>query len=217
MPSPRKATPTPAADLSILEENLALDPPSASTEPPPSLPHSAASSEQPLLESYARFRSSPIDALREFGLHVAGEGWRSYNSIVGQQIFYNGFSERMKSMVMGSQLLQARISQLAEKRVKTEETEGKFENGHGPSSVDHESKRKRRRELEKQLNEVAELWTDQMICKMESRRFIRGAYYLCTQLVTRAYHQGMSFSQAETMRSRVVHVLKLYHRHPCIE
>jgi len=29
-----------------------------------------------------------------------------------------------------------------------------------------------------------------MICKMESKRFIRGASYMCTQLLTRAYHQG---------------------------
>jgi hypothetical protein len=31
---------------------------------------------------------------------------------------------------------------------------------------------------------------DNMICKMENKTFIRGAYYFATQLLTRAYHQG---------------------------
>jgi hypothetical protein len=50
----------------------------------------------------------------------------------------------------------------------------------------------RRQEIEQSLQELCEKWTSDMICKMESKSFIRGAYYLCTQLLTRAYHQGMS-------------------------
>jgi hypothetical protein len=30
---------------------------------------------------------------------------------------------------------------------------------------------------------------------MESKTFIRGAYYLATELLTRAYHQGMLIAQ----------------------
>lgn len=139
-------------------------------------------SEEALLESYARFRSSPFDALREFGLHVKGTGWRSYDRIVGQEIFYSGFSDRMKNMVMSSPLLLAKIAELSKRRIDVEATEGLLRNGRQQAD--------RQVEIEGQLKEVAEQWTDHMICKMESRRFIRGAYYLCTQLLTRAYHQG---------------------------
>jgi hypothetical protein len=44
--------------------------------------------------------------------------------------------------------------------------------------------------IEKSLEELSEKLASDMICKFESKRFIRGAYYLTTQLLTRAYHQG---------------------------
>ena len=157
-----------------------------------------------MLESYARFREAPFDALREFRLHISGEGWRSYDTIVGQPIFYNGFSERMKRMVVGSPLLQAKIEELAHRRVQTEEAEGRFVNDAGTGSALYDKKRAREQEIQKQLTEVAELWTDQMICKMESKRFIRGAYYLATQLLTRAYHQGIHVSSEEVLRLRSI-------------
>lgn len=183
-------------DLSILGDSLTLHPSSVSPATPPPLPQAPQdASEQPLLESYARFRSSPLDAFREFGLHVSGTGWRSYNTIVGQEIFYNGFSDRMKGMIMGSPLLRAKITQLAEKRVETEEAEGtRWVAGDTADKTMAHSRQERQEQIEIQLKEVALQWTDQMICKMESRRFIRGAYYLATQLVTRAYHQGIAVS-----------------------
>jgi len=42
------------------------------------------------------------------------------------------------------------------------------------------------------------------ICKFESKPFIRGAYYLCSQLLTRAYHQGIHVSSEEVLRLRIV-------------
>ena len=194
-----KPSPSAAPDVSILGDRLTFHPPLTSTEPPPSLPRPPETyAEQPLLESYARFRSSPFHALREFTLHVAGEGWRSYDTIVGQQIFYNGFSERMKRMVVESPLLQAKIEQLAQKRVEAEGSEGTFVGHEGTVGGLHDRRRRRKQEIKRQLTEVAELWTDGMICKMESRRFIRGAYYLATQLLTRAYHQGEHDSDPAT-------------------
>lgn len=176
-----------APDLSILGDRLTLHPPGVSPSTAPSLPRrtSQTSPELPLLESYARFRTSPLDFLREVGLHVSGTGWRSYDKIIGQEIFYNGFSERMKGMILRNPRLVKKIEELAQKRVDVEVAEGSL----GGSAT--EAAQKRRSEIETQLTEVADDWTDKMICKMESRRFIRGAYYLCTQLLTRAYHQGM--------------------------
>ena len=208
-----------APDLSILGDRLTLHPPSVASSSSstsgsltPSTPSSQSASssspslsvsnssspddnanlpldpstapEQPLLTSYARFRTAPFDFLRELSAHVSGTGWRSYDRICGQEIFYKGFSERMKSNILRNPKLVAKIRDLAARRVDVEIEQGLV------SSED--AKSSRNVQLETQLTELAEQWSDGMICKMESKRFIRGAYYLCTQLLTRAYHQGNS-------------------------
>ena len=167
---------------------------------------SSSGGEQELLEPYARFREKPLNALQELSAHVWGEGWRSYDKIIGQEIFYPGFSENMKAMVMRQETLQKQISLLANKRVEVELQQGLL-GALGVEGEDqqHKSKReKRRREIEDELRQLAEQWTDQMICKMDSRYFIRGAYYMTTQLLTRAYHQGIHISTEEVTRLRAV-------------
>jgi hypothetical protein len=95
----------------------------------------------------------------------------------------------MKAAVMSADILQKRISELAAKRIEVEEKEGLL----NKEDKMFASKRAQRRAcIEQSLQEVAEKLTDDMICKMESKTFIRGSYYLCTELLTRAYHQGMS-------------------------
>ncbi|KAK3114015.1 hypothetical protein LTR53_008086 [Teratosphaeriaceae sp. CCFEE 6253] len=169
-------------------------------------PSGISSQEQSLLEPYARFRQNPLNALQEFGLHVTGTGWRSYDQIVGQEIFYPGFSDNMKAMVMRQPKLQARISELAQKRVEVEIHESLL----GPTGLEgeeqeHRTRRlTRRQQIEAELREVAEQWTDKMICKMDSKYFIRGAYYFATQLLTRAYHQGIHVSSREVSQLRAV-------------
>lgn len=136
----------------------------------------------------ARFRQSPFDFLREVSLFVSGTGWRAYEDIIGgTPIFYSGYSENMKASIMASTILTDKIMDMAEKRLLVEEKEGTLDK----TSKDFARHRARRKnEIVTGLQEVVEVMTDQMICKMESKRFIRGAYYLCTQLLTRAYHQG---------------------------
>lgn len=181
-------------DLSILGDRLTIHPPVTTTTELPKLPHSPESSpDQPLLQSYARFRSAPLDALREISLQFFSSGWRSYDTVVGQPVFYSGYSENMKSMVLDSPILKSRISQLAEQRVQAE-----------AEALGQEALPRRKRQLEEQLTEVADLWTEQMICKMESKQFIRGAYYLATQLLTRAYHQGIHVNSEEVLHLRSV-------------
>jgi hypothetical protein len=125
--------------------------------------------------------------LREVSLHVSGTGWRSYEKPIGQPIFYSGFSENMIASVMSTPILQKKITELAEKRLRVEEKEGLLNKD---DRMYASKKAQRKVFLEQSLQEVAEKLTDEMICKMESNSFIRGAYYLCTQLLTRAYHQG---------------------------
>lgn len=146
--------------------------------------------ERRLVQQMGRFRQNPFDFLREISLFVSGTGWRAYDNFVGQPIFYSGFTEKVKSEVLNHSLLQGKIAELAELRVKVEEKEGLL---NGPSNKNGEKSVRRKNEIMANLREVVDTMIENMICKMESKTFIRGAYYLCTQLLTRAYHQGKNF------------------------
>jgi len=137
--------------------------------------------------------------LREVSIYVSGQGWRAYDNVIGQPIFYSGFTENMKSMVMSAPMLQQRIAELAERQVEREEKQGWFHKG----DPDYDMKRARRRsEFEGWLRETAEVWTDKMICKLESKPFIRSAYYLVASLLTRAYHQGIHVATEDIVMLR---------------
>ena len=183
MPSKPDVPSTAAPDLEILGDQITLH--EASYVEPVFRSHDGP--ERNLVEHMARFRESPLDFLKEVSLHVSGTGWRAYDDFIGQPIFYSGFSEKMVNAVVSKPLLQAKIEQLAEKRAEVEEKQGLFGSGRSRSK----RRMERKKEIVTSLQEVATDLTDRMICKMESRRFIRGAYYLCTQLLTRAYHQGV--------------------------
>ncbi|KAL9585851.1 MAG: hypothetical protein Q9203_004079 [Teloschistes exilis] len=196
--SPAKADALPQAsapDLDILGDQVTIHP-GGYVEPPQ--PHDV--SERNLVEHMARFRESPFDFLREISLHVSGTGWRAYDNFIGQPIYYPGFSENMKAAVMSTPMLQHRIQELAERRVRVEDNQGLF----GDGSDKARRRTDRQDEIVRSLQEVALRLTDGMICKFESKRFIRGAYYLCTQLLTRAYHQGIHVSSEEVLRLRSV-------------
>lgn len=157
--------------------------------------------ERNLVEHMARFRASPLEFLREVSLHVSGTGWRAYDDFIGQPIFYPGFSENMTAAVLSTPILQKRISELAEKRLDKEENDGLLKK----DDPLYASKRSHRKSVIQQgLQELSEKLTGDMICKFESKPFIRGAYYLVTQLLTRAYHQGIHVSSEEVLRLRKV-------------
>ncbi|KAI8942706.1 hypothetical protein NX059_000754 [Plenodomus lindquistii] len=195
-PSPTSPAAEQAPDLSITaDDNVFL--------------HAAGYNESPdrsLIQGMARFRSSPLDFIREVSLHFSGSGWRSFDDHIGQPQFYPGFSEDMKARVLSNPMLVAKVRELADKRVEVERTEGLL----GEDALHHvgvgnnDRALKRRVQIEESLMEVSEGWTDNMICKMESKRFIRGAYYLATQLLTRAYHQGVHVSSEEVLRLREI-------------
>ncbi|KAK1251178.1 hypothetical protein MKX07_005733 [Trichoderma sp. CBMAI-0711] len=186
-----------APDLQILGDEITLQP-SGFVEPKPV---AQEDKEEALMNHSHSFRSEPLQFLREVSLYVSGQGWRAYDRVIGQPVFYSGFSENMTSMVLSAPLLQKRIAQLAEARLAVEEKEGLL----NKDDKDYETKRAQRRNtIESWLQEVAEKLTDNMICKMESNTFIRGAYYLTMQLVTRAYHQGIHVSSEEVLRLRRV-------------
>lgn len=164
------------------------------------------SREQSLLEPYARFRREPINAISELSQQLFGTSWRSYDDPIGQPVYHTGFSETMKGRVMAQPKLQSRISELAQKRVEVEIHEGLLglKGPEGEDDPHRKTRLDRRRQIEEQLRGVAEEWTDGMICKMESKFFIRSAYYLATQLLTRAYHQGIHVNSDEVLHLRKV-------------
>ncbi|KAL2146938.1 hypothetical protein VTI28DRAFT_1665 [Corynascus sepedonium] len=185
-----------APDLRILGDRITLQP-SGFVEPA----LTEDGKEEALMKNMARFRSEPLRFLREVSLYVSGTGWRAYDDVIGQPIFYSGFSEHIKSQIMSATLLQTKIAQLADMRIAVEEKEGLL------NQNDHEfvvKKAQRRAVLVQSLQEVAENLTDKMICKFDSKPFIRGAYYLVTQLLLRAYHQGIHVSSEEVLRLRRV-------------
>lgn len=183
-PAPASA-PASAPDLEILGDQVTVHPAGYFAESP-DIPDDS-SPDRNLVSHMARFRQSPLDFLREASLHLSGSGWRAYDDFIGQPIFYAGFTEQMKAAVMSVPMLRRKIAELAEIRVRVEEGQGLLGTGDGVLSGRRE---KRRAEVEESLRLVAEELTGGMICKFESKTFIRGAYYLCTQLLTRAYHQG---------------------------
>ena len=184
-----------APDLDILGDQVTIHP-TGYVQPP----IRNEGQEKNLVEHMARFRESPLDFLREVSLHVSGAGWRAYDEVIGQPIFYSGFSENMKATVLRMPTLKNRINQLAEARLEAEAQRGILGEG---KDILH-NKIRRQTEIVSSLQEVAADLTDGMICKMESKTFIRGAYYLCTQLLTRAYHQGIHVSSEEVLRLRSV-------------
>ncbi|SPO03238.1 related to glycerol-3-phosphate acyltransferase [Cephalotrichum gorgonifer] len=194
MASDNDSTADAAPDLQIRGDEITLQP-SGLVEP------KEREKEHALMKNAVRFRSDPLQFLREVSLYVSGKGWRAYDNIIGQPMFYQGFSENMKNLVLSAPLLQSRIAELAEKRIAVEEKEGLL----NKDDPNYALKRVRRRsELEAGIQQVADKLTDNMICKFESKAFIRGAYYLCTQLTLRAYHQGIHVSSEEVVRLRRV-------------
>lgn len=188
-----------APDLEIINSQLTIHP-SGFTGGPETQDEQIT--ERNLVRHMARFRENPFDFLREVSLYMSGTGWRAYDEPIGQPIFYSGFSERMKTSILGSLLLQNKITELANGRLVVEEKEGLLAINEG---ITLDDKRARRRaEIEGNLREVVDTMMENMICKMESKTFIRSAYYMCTQLLTRAYHQGIHVSSEEVLRLRSV-------------
>ncbi|KAL8877679.1 MAG: hypothetical protein Q9198_004347, partial [Flavoplaca austrocitrina] len=195
-PSKTDVLPQPSApDIDILGDRVTIHP-GGYVEPV--VPEDAP--ERNLVEHMARFRESPLDFLREISLYVSGTGWRAYEDVIGQPIYYAGFSDNMKSMIMRTPMLQHRIMDLTNKRLDVEEKAGLF----SQAQDQDKAKSVRRAEIVSSLRDVALRLTDGMICKMESNRFIRFAYYSATQLLTRAYHQGIHVSSEEVLRLRSV-------------
>lgn len=189
-----KPDPGTVPDLEILSTTLR---PGGYIEPPA---QDDGSPERTLISYGARFRQAPLEFLKEVSLHVSGTGWRAYDDIIGQPVFYKGFSENMRTAIMSTATLKAKVGELAEKRVLVEEGEGLL----GEDGLLEKKKMRRKEELEESLRQVAYDITDNMICKMESKMFIRGAYYMSAQLLTRAYHQGIHVSSEEVIRLRAV-------------
>lgn len=161
------------------------------------------SSEQNIMKNMARFRTSPLDFFREIAVYARGQGWRAYDmdKVVGQPVFYSGYTEMIKSATMRSAILQQRLKDMTEARLLVEEEEGLLD---VTSKSYLLSRLHRRAEIESSLVEITNGLLDKMVCKMESKAAIRTAYYVCTNLLTRAYHQGVHVSRAEVAKLREV-------------
>jgi 1-acyl-sn-glycerol-3-phosphate acyltransferase len=157
------------------------------------------SRERNLVEHMARFEVNPYEWFREVALFVSGSGWRAYENITGQPVFYSGYTEKIRSAIAASPMMQQKLAELTQKRLEVEEQEGLLDQ---TSPKFETEKGKRREEIVSSLREVTSIMIDNMVCKMESKYFIRTAYYMATQLLTRAYHQGIYVDRQEIDRLR---------------
>ncbi|CAK7563583.1 MAG: hypothetical protein SEPTF4163_001453 [Sporothrix epigloea] len=190
-----------APDLKILGDTISFQP-SGVELPTGSSRDKDDTREEALMKPMHSFRAEPLQFLRQVSLYVSGTGWRAYDNVIGQPLFYPGFSDNMKSLVLSAPLLRSRIAEMAEFEVAREDRDGWLP---PHNAKDYEQKRtKRRAQIASWLSELAEQWTDRMICKFESKPFIRGAYYLVTQLLTRAYHQGIHVATEDVVMLRKV-------------
>lgn len=163
MPNPPEPSGS-APDIDILPSNLQIHPPLV---PEQSSHLTSEESRNLITANFTHFRDDPFSFLREISLHYSGTGWRAYDAPIGQKVFYKGFSEEMKTAVLRSAMLIVKLRDLAEKRVLVEEEMGVF-------GGDVLLKRvRRKKEVERQLQEVTEKIVDGMICKFESKSFIR--------------------------------------------
>ena len=199
-----------APDLRILGDEVLLQPSGVSepskarkTTSHPKKHTSRSESEEQLLGHIARFRSNPFSFLREISLFITGTGWRGYENVIGPPIFHQGFSDNMKSNVLEHPMLQQCMHEMAEKWTDHIQRQGWF----APPERNPDHERDRKRWMDRNLgcyHDMVEIYLDKMICKMESKRFIRSAYYLTSQLLLRAYHQGIHISSEEILKMRKI-------------
>jgi 1-acyl-sn-glycerol-3-phosphate acyltransferase len=164
-----------------------------------SAPLQHESTEQNLVEHMAHFEANPYEWFREVALFVSGSGWRSYENVTGQPVFYSGYTDKIKYAIMLSPILQRKLAGLTDKRLEVEEQDKLLDRASPTFETD---KAKRKDEIISSLREVTNTMIDNMVCKMESKYFIRSAYYMVTQLLTRAYHQGIYVDRQEIDRLR---------------
>ena len=132
---------------------------------------------------------SPMNFFHDLKLHVRGSGWRGYNKVVGQPVFYSGYTDDITRAVMANVMLKDKLQDLAVRRVQTERAQDLY----GVSRVATQKSDLRLQQIVEELRERAQVMLNDLICKMESKIFIRGAYYAVTSLLTQAYHQGVTF------------------------
>ncbi|OAL34714.1 hypothetical protein AYO20_05909 [Fonsecaea nubica] len=156
-----------------------------------------------ILTRMQRFRTNPFTFAHEISLFVRGVGWRAYDNPIGQPVFYPGYTANVKNAVMASPLLRQKIVELTEERLKVEEKEHLLDT---TSPMYLPEREKRRHEITSQLMEITADMLDKMVCKMESKMYIRAAFYGTTQLLTRAY-SAIHVSEAEVRRLREVATL----------
>ena len=128
------------------------------------------SQEQTILDRMARFRQNSFNFAHELYLFIRGVGWRSYDRIVGQPVFYSGYTPKIKNAVMASPLLSKRLEELTEARLKREEQESLLDTS---SKTYAQDRANRKLEISESLRELSAQMVDRMMCKMESKVQIR--------------------------------------------
>ncbi|KAJ3032685.1 hypothetical protein HDV00_007205 [Rhizophlyctis rosea] len=148
-----------------------------------------------------RFRSDPLGfMLRLSAESVAfyrGEGWRAYENYIGARIFYQEYSDEIRTALMHSPTLNRTIKTIALQKYdllvqKAEQTK--------PSKVKRLKTEKYRNEklevLEAETRRVVDRMVEGMVAEMNSLRSIRFIGYVINNVLARMYHQGIHFGDS---------------------
>ncbi|KAI7850552.1 putative acyltransferase [Circinella umbellata] len=142
-----------------------------------------------------RMREDPVAFMLNIGLHYQGTGWRGYQHYIGNKIFYPGFSDKIKSLILNSQKVEEVITELADRQAKKLVAVQKKKNMSDEERIKRIEKQRKR--LQKELEVVAKGITDKCVSTMDDIRAVRFFAFALNNVLVRLYHQGIHIKESQ--------------------
>ncbi|KAG2210014.1 hypothetical protein INT47_003450 [Mucor saturninus] len=147
-----------------------------------------------------RIREDPLAFLFNMGLYYQGTGWRGYKDYIGTKILYPGYSEKMRSMVLGSKKVQSIIDQLADRQTELLANQKNW-------NKDDKRIEKQRKAMRKELQVVAKAIVQKCVATVDSSRTLRFFAFIVNNILVRLYHQGVHIRESEWVELKRVAIM----------
>ncbi|KAI8150346.1 acyltransferase-domain-containing protein [Fennellomyces sp. T-0311] len=144
-----------------------------------------------------RLRENPVGLLRNIGMHYSGTGWRGYETFIGTELFYPGFTEQMKSDILNSRAVQDQIEKMAERQTALLEAD---QVGKKKKYRREKQKEARRKELEILARAIA----TKCVTTMDARPKVRFLVAGVDILLARLYDHGVYIKESQWAELRKV-------------
>lgn len=143
-----------------------------------------------LVHDIKRFRDDPLKFLSTLGHHAVGSSWRSYEDVVGQPLYYPGFSEQIKEKVMKNRRVQKNIRLLVQRQMESEESWRLTQNERIARAAMYRD----------WISNQTENMVSKLMVTFEHRSYLQACYYFFAQFLSRAYNQGVHVRKDEIDR-----------------